>query len=226
MAAFLNNASTPSFFLILSLTTLLLSFSPSHSSDPDPLQDFCVADLNSAILVNGFPCKPPSKVNSKDFISYVLAKEGNTSNVFRSAITNANVQAFPGLNTLGISMNRVDFAPGGIFPPHSHPRSTEAGVVIIGEVLVGFVSSSNALYSNVVKAGEMFVIPRGLVHFILNKGHGKALTISAFNSQGQVSSVVPNILFGSKPTIPNEVLTKTFQVSESVIKAIKSKFAS
>jgi hypothetical protein len=32
-----------------------------------------------------------------------------------------DVEAFPGLNTLGVSSNRVDLAPGGVNPLHSHP---------------------------------------------------------------------------------------------------------
>ncbi len=40
-----------------------------RAADPDPLQDFCVADLSpSAPRVNGFPCKDRANVTSKDFL--------------------------------------------------------------------------------------------------------------------------------------------------------------
>jgi hypothetical protein len=40
-----------------------------NAADPDPLQDFCVADLSAnAPLVNGFPCKPRDTVTSEDFV--------------------------------------------------------------------------------------------------------------------------------------------------------------
>jgi len=40
-----------------------------QAADPDPLQDFCVADLSpSAPRVNGFPCKDRANVTSKDFL--------------------------------------------------------------------------------------------------------------------------------------------------------------
>jgi hypothetical protein len=40
-----------------------------NAADPDPLQDFCVADLSTnAPLVNGFPCKPRSTITAEDFV--------------------------------------------------------------------------------------------------------------------------------------------------------------
>ncbi|KAB2633440.1 germin-like protein subfamily T member 2 [Pyrus ussuriensis x Pyrus communis] len=211
--------------LILCLVVLTLLFPlPSNSADPDPLQDFCVADLSASEAVNGFPCKPVSKATSDDFFFDGLSKKGNTSNVFGAKVTSANVLTFPGLNTLGLSMNRVDFARGGLNPPHWHPRASESGVVIKGKLLVGFVTTRNVYYSKVLSAGQMFVIPRGLVHFQLNVGEGKALAFTAFNSHLPGSAVLPLNLFASTPLVPDQVLTKAFQVDEDVINGIRSKF--
>ncbi|KAM5570612.1 germin-like protein subfamily T member 2 [Rosa sericea] len=208
----------------LTLLVLLLLPLPSHSADPDPLQDFCVADMSASPSVNGFPCKASSQITSDDFFFDGLSKEGNTTNLYRWSVTAANVLAFPGLNTLGISMNRVDFAPGGLNPPHSHPRATESGVVIKGKLLVGFVTTNNVYHSKVLSAGQMFVVPRGLVHFQLNVGKGKALAFTAFNSHLPGSSVLSFNLFASTPSIPDAVLTKAFQVDDDVINNIRSKF--
>ncbi|KAK2663894.1 hypothetical protein Ddye_002468 [Dipteronia dyeriana] len=220
------SSSGSSFYLLCCLAVLLILPFSSLSSDPDSLQDFCVANLNSSISVNGFPCKPDAEVTSHDFFFDGLSKEANTMNVFGSNVTPGSVLEFPGLNTLGISMNRVDFAPGGLNPPHTHPRATESGVVIKGKLLVGFISTNNVFYSKVLSAGQMFVIPKGLVHFQLNVGEGKALTFTAFNSHLPGAAVVPLNLFASTPAIPNGVLTKAFQVEDDVINAIKSKFGS
>eukprot|EP00257_Ricinus_communis_P021302 XP_015580757.1 germin-like protein subfamily T member 2 isoform X2 [Ricinus communis] len=189
-------------------------------------RDFCVADLKGSISVNGFPCKPAAEITSDDFFFDGLSKEGNTTNMFGWSATTANVLSFPGLNTLGISMNRVDFSPGGLNPPHSHPRATETGVVIEGKLLVGFVTTSNVFHSKVLSPGQMFVVPRGLVHFQLNVGQGKALLFTAFNSHLPGSAVVSANLFTSTPKIPNQVLTKAFQVGDDIINTIKSKFGS
>jgi len=43
----------------------------AHAADPDPLQDFCVADLDAArngVSVNGYPCKDRHLVTSDDFV--------------------------------------------------------------------------------------------------------------------------------------------------------------
>lgn len=207
------------------LVILLLLPFYSLAYDPQALQDFCVAKLNTSLSVNGFPCKLEAETTSDDFYK-ALNKEGDTTGFLGSSVTPANVLAFPGVNTLGISMNRVDFAPGGLNPPHSHPRATETVLVISGKLLVGFISTNNVFYSKVLTFGEIFVIPQGLVHFQFNVGKGKALAFTSFNSQlpGVVASSVT--LFGSQPSIPNAVLTKAFQVDDAIINTIKSKFGS
>ncbi|GLT54064.1 hypothetical protein SLA2020_272960 [Shorea laevis] len=161
-------------YMLSCLVVLLLLPLPSLFADPDPLQDFCIADLNASTLVNGFPCKPASKVTSDDFVFDGLSKEGNTSNIFGSSIISANVLSFPGLNTLGVSLIRADLAIGGVIPPHSHPRATEAVLIASGHILVGLVTTGNVYYSKVLTAGQLFIIPRGLVHFQLNVGPGKS----------------------------------------------------
>ncbi|KAF8104236.1 hypothetical protein N665_0176s0047 [Sinapis alba] len=205
------------------LLTFCLFVIPSLSSDPDPLQDFCVGDLRASPSINGFPCKP--SVSASDFFFSGLVGPLNTSNPNGVAISPANALTFPGLNTLGVSMNNVEFAPGGVNPPHSHPRATETGVVIEGSVFVGFLTTNNTLFSKVINAGEMFVVPRGLVHFQWNVGKGKARLITAFNSQLPGAVVLPNTLFGSVPVIPNAVLTKTFRTDDATVNKLKSKFA-
>ncbi|RZC59028.1 hypothetical protein C5167_006335 [Papaver somniferum] len=206
---------------------MILFFTSPCYSDPDQLQGFCVADLKSTTTsLNGFPCKPVSKVTSSGFFFSGFTKEGNTDNMFGLGVSFGNVLSFPGLNTLGISMNRADFAPGGINPLHSYPRATEAGVIIKGKLLVGFRSTTNVFYSKVLKAGEMFVIPKGLVHFQKNVGRGKAVTITSFNSQLHGAAQLPATLFASNPAIPDDILAKNFQVDETVITSIKSKFGS
>ncbi|CAL9215506.1 unnamed protein product [Arabidopsis halleri] len=207
-----------SFFLTLCLFAI-----PSLSSDSDPLQDFCVGDLKASPSINGFPCK--SSVSASDFFFSGLGGPLNTSNANGVSVAPANVLTFPGLNTLGLSMNNVEFAPGGVNPPHSHPRATEAGIVIEGSVFVGFLTTNNTLFSKVIQAGEMFVVPRGLVHFQWNVGKVKARLITSFNSQLPGSAVLPSTLFGSNPTIPNAVLTKTFRTDDVTVNKLKSKFA-
>lgn len=211
---------------VLLFLSLLGFFAVPSFCDPDPLQDFCVANPEASddIPINGFVCKPESNVTSEDFFFDGFSKEGDTSNQLGSAVSPGNVLTFPALNTLGLTMNRVDYAPGGLNPPHSHPRASELVLVLKGKLLVGFVSTANVFYSKVLKSGESFVIPRGLMHFQYNVGEEKAVAITTFNSQLPGVAIAASTLFGSKPTIPDQVLAKAFQIDEKTVKGIKSKF--
>ncbi|KAK9074162.1 hypothetical protein SSX86_006759 [Deinandra increscens subsp. villosa] len=205
---------------------LLSTFSIVFASDPSPLQDFCVADPNSPVLVNGLVCKDPKLVQADDFFFRGLNIMGNTSNDVGSNVTTVNVVQLPGLNTLGISMVRIDFAPMGINAPHTHPRATEILTVIEGRLLVGFVTSNteNRLISKVLEEGDVFVFPEGLIHFQQNIGHGNAVAIAALSSQNPGVITIANAVFGSNPDIPRDILSKAFQVDVNVVYKIQSKF--
>ncbi|KAK4282669.1 hypothetical protein QN277_014016 [Acacia crassicarpa] len=209
----------------LLLLPLALLFSAVIASDPDPLQDICVADLTSAVKVNGFVCKDAAKANASDFFSNILAKPGATNNTFGSLVTAANVEKIPGLNTLGVSLSRIDYAPGGINPPHTHPRATEIVFVMEGELFVGFITTSNKLISKKIQKGEVFVFPKGLVHFQKNVGHAAASVIAAFNSQLPGTQSIATTLFASTPPVPENVLAQAFQVSTKEVEKIKAGLA-
>ncbi|GJM93383.1 hypothetical protein PR202_ga09934 [Eleusine coracana subsp. coracana] len=197
---------------------------PHALSDPSPLQDFCVADLKATTPVDGFPCKPASTVVDDDFFSRAITASASTRNPFGVNATRATASTFPGLNTLGLSITRVDMAPGGLNPPHSHPRASELVMVLKGEVTVGFTTSANQLFSKAVRENELFVVPRGLQHFQLNTGAGDAVFVAMFDSQSP-GAVTPTFsLFATKPAMPMEVLAKTFLMTEDEVGAMKSKF--
>ncbi|KAD2184605.1 hypothetical protein E3N88_41684 [Mikania micrantha] len=194
------------------------------------------------MLVNGFACKDAKLVQANDFFFSGLHLMGNTSNAVGSRVTPVTVAQLPGLNTLGISMARIDFAPWGINPPHTHPRATEILTVIEGSIQVGFVTSNPEvrLISKVLAKGDVFVFPEGLVHFQKNVGYGNAVAIVGLSSQNpgviiEINShslhawiplsglcvvyavkptviTVANAVFGAKPDIPNDLLAKAFQV--------------
>ncbi|KAJ0543370.1 hypothetical protein HanOQP8_Chr09g0333921 [Helianthus annuus] len=151
---------------------------------------------------------------------------GNTHNDVGSNVTSVTVAELPGLNTLGISMARIDFAPWGINPPHTHPRATEVLTVIEGRLLVGFVTSNpeNRLITQVLEKGDVFVFPQGLIHFQKNVGNGNALAIAGLSSQNPGVITIANAVFGSNPDIDVDVLAKAFQVDIKVIQQIQSKF--
>ncbi|KAI7730414.1 hypothetical protein M8C21_025359, partial [Ambrosia artemisiifolia] len=144
---------------------------------------------------------------------------GNTTNDIGSNVTAVTVAELAGLNTLGISMARIDFAPWGINPPHTHPRATEILTVIEGSILVGFVTSNpeNRLITKLLQKGDVFVFPKGLIHFQQNVGSGYALAIAALSSQNPGVITIANAVFGSNPDIAGDILAKAFQVDIKVV---------
>ncbi|XP_047332696.1 germin-like protein subfamily 1 member 13 [Impatiens glandulifera] len=217
-------------FLVL-VAVVALTFTFARASDPSSLQDFCVAidDPTGALFINGKFCKNPNLVNANDFFFSGLNKAGDTSNPLGSNVTAVNVNNLKGLNTLGISLARIDFAPYGLNPPHTHPRATEVLVVFEGTLLVGFVTSNlpnqkNRLFTKTLYPGDVFVFPEGLIHFQQNVGKTKAVAGAALSSQNPGVITIANAVFGSDPKISPDVLTKAFQVDKNVINYLQSQF--
>ncbi|KAL3846197.1 hypothetical protein ACJIZ3_003600 [Penstemon smallii] len=213
--------------IIISLIFVALSFGLlAFAFEPSPLQDFCVADSTSSARVNGLVCKHPTSVVADDFFFSGLHVPGNTSNPNGSRVTPMTVAQLPGLNSLGISMVRVEYAPWGINPPHTHTRATEILTVIEGSLQVGFVTSNpdNNLITRTIKKGDVFVFPIGLVHFQRNVETGNAVAIAALSSQNPGVITIANTVFGSNPGISGDILAKAFQVDKSVVDQLQNKF--
>ena len=167
----------------------------------------------------------PAKAKAEDFFFSGLNKAGNTSNKVGSNVTLVNVERIAGLNTLGISLARIDFAPYGLNPPHIHPRATEILTVLEGALYVGFVTSNpNKLFTKVLYPGDVFVFPIGLIHFQFNVGNTKAVAIASLNSQNPGVITVANAVFGSNPAINPDVLTKAFQLDKNIVQYLQKQF--
>ncbi|KAK8712844.1 hypothetical protein V6N13_148072 [Hibiscus sabdariffa] len=214
---------------IQALSILALASPFAYASDPSPLQDFCVAinDPKDGVFVNGKFCRDPKLAKADDFYYSGLNVPRNTSNPVGSTVTPVNVAQIPGLNTLGISLARIDFAPnGGLNPPHTHPRATEILLVVEGTLYVGFVTSNidNRLITKVLYPGDVFVFPQGLVHFQFNVGNTNAVAFAGLSSQNPGVITIANAVFGSNPPINPDLLVKAFQLDKNVVKNLQSNF--
>ena len=135
----------------------------------------------------------------------------------------------PGLNTLGISLARIDYAPLGENPPHTHPRATEILTVLEGTLYVGFVTSNqnnvNKLFTKTLNKGDVFVFPEGLIHFQFNPCPDKpAVALAALSSQNPGAITIANAVFGSKPPISDDVLARAFQVEKKTVDWLQAQF--
>ncbi|XP_031268150.1 germin-like protein subfamily 1 member 19 [Pistacia vera] len=200
---------------LLAFVLLALTSSFASAFDPSPLQDFCVAvdDPLNGVFVNGKFCKDPNLAEADDFSSSVKLP-GDTNNPVGSYVTAVNVDEIRGLNTLGISAARIDFAPYGQNPPHTHPRAIEILVVLQGTILVGFVTSNpnNTHITKVLNKGDVFAFPIGLIHFQFNVGKTNAIAFAGLSSHNPGVITVANVVFGSDPLIEPNFLARAFQL--------------
>ncbi|KAL5837587.1 hypothetical protein ACOSQ3_014756 [Xanthoceras sorbifolium] len=213
---------------LVAFVFLALASSFATASDPSPLQDFCVAidDYKSGVFVNGKFCKDPKLATPNDFFFSGLNVPRNTSNPVGSTVTPVNVAQIAGLNTLGVSLVRIDYAPYGQNPPHTHPRASEILVVQEGTLYVGFVTSNpeNKLFTKVLNKGDVFVFPVGLIHFQFNIGKTNAVAFAGLSSQNPGVITFANAVFGSDPAINPDVLARAFQLDQKVVESLQAKF--
>ncbi|KAH6788223.1 RmlC-like cupins superfamily protein [Perilla frutescens var. hirtella] len=215
------------FFTIVVFSSLL-----ADAYDPDPLQDFCIAvnDTKAAVFVNGKICKDPKTVTADDFyypggVSFPKP----ITNPLGSKITLVYDEILAGLNTQGVAIAYLEFAPDGLNPPHEHPRGSEIFLVLEGTLYAGLITSNppnpndkNPLFSKILNPGDVFVFPRGMTHFQHNIGKTKAVAIAAFNSQNPGVMTIGKSIFGSEPSVPPEILAKAFQVDQKVVEHLQS----
>jgi quercetin dioxygenase-like cupin family protein len=178
--------------------------------------------------VNGKFCKDPKLVSASDFFFEGLNIPRNTTNQLGSNVTLLTVDSIFGLNTLGISIARLDFAPYGVNQPHLHPRASEILVVLQGTLYVGFITSNpdNRLITKTLNAGDVFVFPIGHIHFQFNVRNTNAVALAGLGSQNPGRTDIAENIFGANPPINPDVLTKAFQLDKNVVDSLQKKFTS
>ncbi|GAV82707.1 Cupin_1 domain-containing protein, partial [Cephalotus follicularis] len=141
---------------------------------------------------------------------------GNTTNLIKAAVTPAFVEQLPGANGLGLSLARLDLAPDGVLPFHTHPSATEALVVITGSILAGFITSStNVVYLKKLKKGDTMLFPQGLLHFQIKAGS----CLVSFSSPNPGLQLLDFALFANN--LPSAILEKATFLDDAQMKKLK-----
>ncbi|KAM0948443.1 hypothetical protein DsansV1_C06g0059441 [Dioscorea sansibarensis] len=191
-------------FVVLNLLTVLSMINGGHAADPDIVKYFISPSGNCDTSFFTFTA----------FRKVLFGAPIADGSPFK--VTKASELEFTALQGQSVSYAALQYAPGGINPAHIHPRSTELLLVLEGKLKVGFVDSSNKLFSKILKAGDVFLFPKGLVHFQFNKDSKKpAVAISAFGSSNPGTISLPSTLFASG--IDRDLLTKSFKTDEETI---------
>ncbi|XBI74263.1 putative germin-like protein 9-2 [Triticum dicoccoides] len=135
-------------------------------------------------------------------------------------LTKASMAEFPALNGQSVSYARLVFPPGTVNPTHTHPRASELLLVLDGALSVGFVDTAGKLYTKDLVSGDMFVFPKGLVHYQYNQGTTTAVALSAFGSANAGTVSVPVTVFGTG--VDDAVLAKSFKTDLPTIQKLKA----
>jgi len=203
------NPSKMTSIAYLVLAIVLASLLSAHAGDPDITSDFLVPD-GVTLDANLFTFRGLKKS------LWGAPKDAPFK------VTKASQVEFPGLAGQSVSYATLQYASGGINPPHTHPRSAELLLVIQGSLEVGLVDSNNKLFTQVLQTGDMFVFPKGLVHYQVNKDPNyPAVALSAFGSANAGTVVLPKTLFGNG--LDKDVLAKSFKTdADTIDKLVKA----
>ncbi|KNA18264.1 hypothetical protein SOVF_072510 [Spinacia oleracea] len=206
-------------FKIVLLFSILVSLSSMAATTS--VVDFCVADFNYPVGPAGYPCRNPANLTVDDFVFSGLGVAGNTSNIFGVGVTSAFDLTFPALNGLGISMSRLDIGVGGVVPIHSH-RVSELILVIEGEIIAGFMDSSDKVYYKTLNKGDIMIFPQSLLHFQVNVGKTPALAFVSLNSASPNFQTTTTSLFAND--LPTNVIEKITLLDAIQAKKLKRIF--
>ncbi|XP_030549826.1 germin-like protein 9-3 [Rhodamnia argentea] len=192
--------------LVLGLSLLGLT----SAGDPDILTDFVA--LNGTIIDGNFFTFTGMRS---------LIKAGPPT---AFTVTKASAKEFPALEGQSVSYAVLEFPAGAVNPPHTHPRGSELLFLTYGTLQVGFVDTTNKLFTQTLQAGDMFIFPKGLVHFQFNSNQtDDAVAVSAFGSASAGLVSVPVTVF--ETNIDSGILAKSFKTTVNTIQALKAGLA-
>ncbi|MBA0842580.1 hypothetical protein Goarm_002400 [Gossypium armourianum] len=181
------------------------------AGDPDILSDFIVPNQNN---VDG------------SFFTYTGMRVLVNQSTFPANFTilKASMVEFPALNGQSVSYAVLQYPASSLNPPHTHPRAAELLFLVDGSLEVGFVDTTNKLFTQNLQAGDMFIFPKGLVHYQYNADpNNPAIAISSFGSANAGTVSLPKTLFATN--IDDTILAKSFKTDVSTIQALKAGLA-
>ncbi|KAM3692918.1 hypothetical protein ACJW31_08G124800 [Castanea mollissima] len=148
------------------------------------------------LLISSFAIIQMARAGDPDILSDFIAPP-NVTTVDASFFTFTGM-LWPSsrLSMDGVSSAILQFPAGTPNPPHIHPRASELLFLFQGTLQVGFVDTTNKLFTQTLQAGDIFVFPKGLVHFQYNADTQiPAIAVSAFGSANAGTVSLPNTLF-------------------------------
>ncbi|XP_047961487.1 germin-like protein 9-3 [Salvia hispanica] len=185
----------------------LLSLYKAHAGDPDILTDFDLP-LGSANITG-------------DSFTYTGLRAFIGANPSNFTVFKASMAELPALNGQSVSYAALYYPPGAVNPLHTHPRGSELLFLVLGSLQVGFVNTTNYLFNQTLQAGDMFVFPKGLVHYQYNAdATSPAIALSAFGSAAAGTVSIPTSVFNTG--IDDPILAASFNTDDGTIDKLKA----
>ncbi|CAM8967631.1 unnamed protein product [Rhodiola kirilowii] len=201
-----------SFLTILCLTIFGALYSMAEAGDPDITLDF-ILPLSATTVSSGY------------FLYSGLRVVFNSSAPQAIKATKASMAEFPALNGQSVSMTVLQFPPSSINPPHVNSRASGLLLVVQGSLEVGLIDTTNKVHTQTLHVGDMFVFPKGLVHFQYNAdAQNPATGIAAFSSASSGTFSIPNTVFDTG--VDDGILAESFKTDIATIHKLKARLAS
>ncbi|KAL0303679.1 UNVERIFIED_CONTAM: Germin-like protein 9-3 [Sesamum radiatum] len=194
-----------SFFLLLVPIITLFTLRPSLAADADTLYDFIA---------------PPNTTVDGEFFTYTGLRSFIGATPPNFTVYKATMAQLPALNGQSVSYAALFYPPGSVNPTHTHPRASELLFLLIGCLEVGFVDTTNHLFTQTLQQGDIFVFPKGLVHYQYNPdGQNPAIALSAFGSASAGTVSIPSAVFNT--SIDDPILAASFKTDVATIRQLK-----
>ncbi|RVW98214.1 Germin-like protein subfamily 1 member 7 [Vitis vinifera] len=117
-----------------------------------------------------------------------------------------------------------DFSFSGLGVPGNTSNKLGSMVTPANVAQIPGLNTLGVSLAQVLYKGDVFVFPQVLIHFQLNVGTTNAVAIASLSSQNPGVITIANAVFGSKPAISADVLTKAFQLDKNVVAYLQSRF--
>lgn len=190
----------------LNVVFMFAIFYSAIAGDPDILADFVVPN-NTTIDANNFTFTGMRQLVGGEYPTTFTALK-------------VSMNELPTLNGQSVSYAVLEFPVGAINPVHIHPRASELMFLVSGTLQVGFVDTSDNLFKQSLRIGDIFVFPKGLVHFQYNNDTTEpALAISAFGSANADTQLIPTSVFNT--SIFEGILDASFHTTRATIRKIE-----
>ncbi|KAI4351336.1 hypothetical protein L6164_005711 [Bauhinia variegata] len=193
------------FPLFPSLLLFFFTFKKALAGDPDIISDFTV---------------PQNDTVDGSFFTYTGLRGILAQNPESFKATKVTLVELPAINGQSISYAVFQYPAGSVNPPHTHPRAAELLFLLSGCLQVGFVDTKRTLYKQTLQAGDVFIFPKGLIHYQYNPKPVPAVAIAAFGSANAGTVSVPISVFGTG--IDEVILAKAFKIDNDIVKKIKA----